>query len=115
MHAKATFLGKIGDREAAAAAFKETEEKTASGGSKADMVFSQIRCAGCLGLARAFAGHLQLVVGASGSSRWPAACLRGQRKWRSAQVLLEWSLPVLTWPLPSAAYGACMYQCLEGM
>lgn len=45
MHAKATFLGKIGDREAAAAAFKETEDKTASGGSKADMVFSQIRCA----------------------------------------------------------------------
>lgn len=45
MHAKATFLGKVGDREAAAAAFKETEDKTASGGSKADMVFSQIRCA----------------------------------------------------------------------
>jgi hypothetical protein len=44
-HAKATFLGKVGDREAAAAAFKETEDKTASGGSKADMVFSQIRCA----------------------------------------------------------------------
>ncbi len=44
VHAKATFLGKIGDREAAAAAFKDAEEKTASGGSKADMVFSQIRC-----------------------------------------------------------------------
>lgn len=44
-HAKATFLGKVGDREAAAAAFKETEDKTASGGSKADMVFSQIRLA----------------------------------------------------------------------
>jgi len=44
LHAKATFLGKIGDREAAAKAFKDTEDKTASGGSKADMVFSQIRC-----------------------------------------------------------------------
>jgi hypothetical protein len=43
LHAKATFLGKVGDREAAAAAFKATEDKTASGGSKADMVFSQIR------------------------------------------------------------------------
>lgn len=43
MHAKANFLGKVGDREAAAAAYKETEDKTASGGSKADMVFSQIR------------------------------------------------------------------------
>lgn len=43
VHAKANFLGKIGDREAAAAAYKETEDKTASGGSKADMVFSQIR------------------------------------------------------------------------
>lgn len=45
LHAKATFLGKIGDREAAAKAFKDTEDKTASGGSKADMVFSRIRCA----------------------------------------------------------------------
>jgi 26S proteasome regulatory subunit N7 len=43
LHAKATFLGSIGDREAAAAAFTATEEKTASGGSKADMVFSQSR------------------------------------------------------------------------
>ena len=43
LHAKATFLAKIGDREAAAAAYKDTEDKTASGGSKADMVFSQIR------------------------------------------------------------------------
>lgn len=45
LHAKANFLGKVGDREAAAAAYKETEDKTASGGSKADMVFSQIRLA----------------------------------------------------------------------
>jgi 26S proteasome regulatory subunit N7 len=43
LHAKANFLGKVGDREAAATAYKETEDKTASGGSKADMVFSQIR------------------------------------------------------------------------
>lgn len=45
LHAKATFLGKIGDREAATKAYAATEEKTASGGSKADMVFSQIRLA----------------------------------------------------------------------
>lgn len=43
MHAKAEFLGRIGDREAAAKAYQETEEKTASGGSKADMIFSQTR------------------------------------------------------------------------
>ena len=43
LHAKARFLGDIGDRDAATAAFKATEEKTAIGGSKADMVFSQIR------------------------------------------------------------------------
>jgi hypothetical protein len=43
LHAKAVFLADIGDREAAAAAFKITEEKTASGASKADMVFCQIR------------------------------------------------------------------------
>eukprot|EP00775_Hariotina_reticulata_P003394 gene3394-3668_t len=41
----AVFLGNIGDREAATAAFKVTEDKTASGASKADMVFSQIRLA----------------------------------------------------------------------
>jgi len=45
MHAKAEYLGKIGDQEAAAKAYQETESKTASGGSKADMVFSQIRLA----------------------------------------------------------------------
>lgn len=45
MHAKAEYLGRIGDREAAAQAYGETEEKTASGGAKADMVFSQIRLA----------------------------------------------------------------------
>eukprot|EP00877_Chromochloris_zofingiensis_P004593 jgi/Chrzof1/14134/Cz08g26100.t1 len=45
MHAKAEFLGRIGDREAAAKAYQETEEKTASGGSKADMIFSQTRLA----------------------------------------------------------------------
>eukprot|EP00878_Enallax_costatus_P019958 GHUV01021074.1.p1 GENE.GHUV01021074.1~~GHUV01021074.1.p1 ORF type:complete len:357 (+),score=103.98 GHUV01021074.1:261-1331(+) len=45
LHAKAVFLGNIGDRDAAAKAFAATEEKTASGGSKADMVFSQIRLA----------------------------------------------------------------------
>jgi 26S proteasome regulatory subunit N7 len=43
LHAKAAFLGSIGDREAAAAAYKDTEDKTASGASKADMVFAQIR------------------------------------------------------------------------
>ena len=43
MHAKAEYLGQIGDQEAAAKAYQETESKTASGGSKADMVFSQIR------------------------------------------------------------------------
>lgn len=45
LHAKASFLGSIGDREAAAAAYKDTEDKTASGASKADMVFAQIRLA----------------------------------------------------------------------
>lgn len=44
LHARAEYLGRIGDREAAAKAYAETEEKTASGGAKADMVFSQIRC-----------------------------------------------------------------------
>lgn len=42
-HARAEYLGRIGDREGAAKAYAETEEKTASGGAKADMVFSQIR------------------------------------------------------------------------
>jgi len=45
MHARAEYFGRIGDREAAAKAYAETEEKTASGGAKADMVFSQIRWA----------------------------------------------------------------------
>eukprot|EP00882_Tetradesmus_deserticola_P026493 GHRQ01029237.1.p1 GENE.GHRQ01029237.1~~GHRQ01029237.1.p1 ORF type:complete len:370 (+),score=129.11 GHRQ01029237.1:250-1359(+) len=45
LHARATFLGDTGDCEAAAAAYKETEDKTASGASKADMVFAQIRLA----------------------------------------------------------------------
>lgn len=44
MAARAAYLGRIGDREAAAKAYAETEEKTASGAAKADMVFSQIRC-----------------------------------------------------------------------
>jgi hypothetical protein len=48
VHARAEYLGKIGDREGAAKAFAETEEKTASGGAKADMVFSQIRWGGWL-------------------------------------------------------------------
>lgn len=43
MAAKADYLGRIGDRAAAAAAYTATEEKTASGGTKADMVFSQTR------------------------------------------------------------------------
>jgi 26S proteasome regulatory subunit N7 len=42
--ARAEYLGRIGDRGAAAAAYDEAEEKTASGGAKADMAFSQIRC-----------------------------------------------------------------------
>ena len=45
MLAKAEHLGETGDREAAAQAYEATAAKTASGGSKADMTFSQIRCA----------------------------------------------------------------------
>jgi 26S proteasome regulatory subunit N7 len=43
LHARAEYLGSIGDREGATKAYTETEEKTASGGAKADIVFSQIR------------------------------------------------------------------------
>lgn len=42
--AKAEYLGRVGDRAAAAEAFQRAEEKTASGGAKADMIFSQTRC-----------------------------------------------------------------------
>eukprot|EP00879_Flechtneria_rotunda_P004844 GHRR01005117.1.p1 GENE.GHRR01005117.1~~GHRR01005117.1.p1 ORF type:complete len:388 (+),score=142.07 GHRR01005117.1:202-1365(+) len=45
LHAKAEFYGRIGDRDAATKAYKDAEEKTASGASKADMVFSQVRLA----------------------------------------------------------------------
>ncbi|GBF97604.1 26S proteasome non-ATPase regulatory subunit 6 [Raphidocelis subcapitata] len=45
LHARAEYLGRIGDRAGAAKAYGETEERTASGGAKADMVFSQIRLA----------------------------------------------------------------------
>jgi 26S proteasome regulatory subunit N7 len=43
--AKADYLAKIGDKQAAVAAYKETEEKTTGSGNKVDLVFSQIRCA----------------------------------------------------------------------
>ncbi|KAL6763621.1 26S proteasome regulatory complex [Haematococcus lacustris] len=43
LHAKALYLCAIGDREAAAKAFTETEAKTAGSGKKMDLVFSQIR------------------------------------------------------------------------
>lgn len=42
--AKAEYLGAIGDREAAVQAYDVVEKKTASGGSKVDLLFSQIRC-----------------------------------------------------------------------
>lgn len=43
MQAKADYLGHIGDAPAAAQAYSETEQKTASVGHKVDLVFSQIR------------------------------------------------------------------------
>ena len=43
MLAKAEYLGEIGSRSAATQAYDVTAAKTASGGSKADMTFSQIR------------------------------------------------------------------------
>ena len=43
MLARAEYLGSIGDREAAAQAFDAVEKKTASGGNKVDLLFSQIR------------------------------------------------------------------------
>lgn len=42
--AKAEYLGAIGDREAAVQAYDVVEKKTASGGSKVDLLFNQIRC-----------------------------------------------------------------------
>ncbi|MEW5313848.1 MAG: hypothetical protein WDW38_005381 [Sanguina aurantia] len=41
--AKAEYLASIGDKDAAVAAFTKTEEKTAGGGNKLDLIFSQIR------------------------------------------------------------------------
>lgn len=41
--AKAEYLASIGDKDAAVAAFTQTEEKTAGGGNKLDLIFSQIR------------------------------------------------------------------------
>lgn len=41
--AKAEYLASIGDKDLAVAAFKTTEEKTAGGGNKLDLIFSQIR------------------------------------------------------------------------
>lgn len=46
MLARAEYLGSIGDREAASQAFDAVEKKTASGGNKVDLLFSQIRCLG---------------------------------------------------------------------
>lgn len=43
MLAKANYLAKIGDREAARKAFDETAEKTAGSGPKLDLVFSMLR------------------------------------------------------------------------
>ncbi|KAG2497130.1 hypothetical protein HYH03_004721 [Edaphochlamys debaryana] len=43
MLAKAEYLGSIGDREAAAPAYDAVEKKTASGGNRVDLLFSQIR------------------------------------------------------------------------
>ena len=42
--AKADYLAKIGDREAAGKAYAVTEEKTAGAGQKLDLVFSLLRC-----------------------------------------------------------------------
>lgn len=44
LRAKADYLAFIGDKEAAVAAYKETESKSAGSGNKMDLVFSQIRC-----------------------------------------------------------------------
>jgi hypothetical protein len=41
--AKAQFLGRTSEREASATAFAAAEEKTASSGAKADMIFDQTR------------------------------------------------------------------------
>ncbi|KAK9842849.1 hypothetical protein WJX74_003370 [Apatococcus lobatus] len=41
--AKADYLCKLGDREAAAAAYKDTEDKTTGSGPKLDLVFSMLR------------------------------------------------------------------------
>ena len=43
--AKAEFLMKTGEREAAQEAFKVTEGKTAGSGPKLDITFALIRCA----------------------------------------------------------------------
>ncbi|EFJ50115.1 26S proteasome regulatory complex [Volvox carteri f. nagariensis] len=43
MLARAEYLGSISDREAASQAFDAVEKKTASGGNKVDLLFSQIR------------------------------------------------------------------------
>lgn len=45
VQAKADYFSQIGDREAAAKAYQETETKTASVATKTDLVFNQIRCA----------------------------------------------------------------------
>lgn len=75
LHARAEYLGRIGDREAAAKAYAETEEKTASGGAKADMVFSQIRCV-CEGLAGIGGGVGRCVAQCFGgeAGSWSGAC-----------------------------------------
>lgn len=41
--AKAEYLTQLGDKEAATAAYEETEKKSTGVGSKMDLVFSQIR------------------------------------------------------------------------
>lgn len=45
VQAKADYYAQIGDREAAAKAYQDTESKTASVATKTDLVFNQIRCA----------------------------------------------------------------------
>lgn len=76
LHAKATFLGKTGERDAATKAYAATEEKTASGGSKADMVFSQIRCA--VELASSVGVHQQLGCSAAPHHAASVSCAIGQ-------------------------------------
>ena len=44
LHAKADYLGDIGDKEAAFKAYDATEQKTAGSANKMDLVFSKIRC-----------------------------------------------------------------------